>query len=187
MRDAAYYRAWRRQHPEYRERERERSRSRSRTPEQRRAERERAKARKKRLERERAQSREYMRRKRAAMSEHEKNVEKIVKRHKMRVLNHIRSWRGETSSQTLKQRDLRAMKWMLEAESIVSRLMSRDNRTEVYDPLYEDAVSECLVMLMRHRKTKKEHRDRIVTDHIREYIRSERMYRWPLRELPPEL
>lgn len=186
MPDAAYYRAWRESHPEYMERERARSRSRQRSPEQRRAERERAKARKKRKDREKAYDREWMRKKRAQRTEHERRVENTVKRYKAAVSRHIEVWRGNQREQKSQMRELRARKWFLEAGDILQDIIKRDDRTDVYDPLYEDAYGECIALLMHHRHTHKDKRRRIVSEAVREYVRNERRWRWHAQALPDE-
>jgi hypothetical protein len=178
MADAAYYRAWRRRNPEYVERERERSRSRSRTPEQRRAERERARLRAQRKRKKDAYDREWMRKKRASMSEHERSVEKAMKRFRMRLLLHTRAWRGEKREQSHQSRERRARRWLAEAHRIVGDIIKPDARALYHDPLYEDALGECLLLLLQHSRAHKAKREEVVLEAVREYVREERRHRW---------
>lgn len=188
--DPDYWKKWRAEHPEYREQERVRSRARKRkrTPEQRRAERERARLRAQRTKREKAYDREWMRKKRAERTSYEVGVENALKRYRMNVSSHIKAWRGEKREQALKSRDLRAMRWMKEAHRIVGSIIKRDERTKVYDPLYEDALGECLTLLVYNRKVATERRERIVTEAVRAYVKRERSIRWwAAYEVNPEL
>jgi hypothetical protein len=128
-----------------------------------------------------------MRQKRAQRTEHDRRVENTVKRCKAAMRLHIETWRGNKREQKHRARAMRARKWFLEAESILDEIIKRDDRTEVYDPLYEDAYGECVALLMYHKRTHKDRRRRIVSAAIREYVRSERRWRWYAQELPDHL
>jgi hypothetical protein len=174
--DPDYWRKYRAAHPEYRERER--SRERHRTPEQRRLERERAKAKAERTRQKRAANRAWMRQKRASMDAFEHTVEKAMKRFRMRLLMHTRAWRGERRDQKTAAQERRASRWYRDADRITRQVIRPDWRDVVYDPLFEDARSEALTVLVACRRRPVGERESRVTEAVRAFVRDERKYRW---------
>lgn len=176
--DAAYYRAWRRENPEYMERERERSRSRSRSPEQRRAERERAK--------ERAAKKQAEAESQAAATARwdAKNPEWRREWHRKDYQRHREERIAKASLR--KQQD-RAMARVRQAERCVAQVLRRDDRTVVYDPLYEDAVSVALISLIQAPQSwKAERKEERALQDVKDFVRGERRWRWYAQELPDE-
>lgn len=181
MPDAAYYRAWREAHPEYQERERERSRKRKRTPEQRRAERERAKHKAQVEENIRESKRAYAERVRAA------NRADPVKLAKLQAAT--RAWNRRHYEQTLYNKRIeRARKLVRWAEEIVDQVLSRDDRTDVYDPLYEDALSCAIISLVEApKKQRRANKEARALQDVKDFVRGERRWRWHAQELPDYL
>ena len=169
MPDAAYYREWRRQHPEYVERERERSRSRSRAPEQRRAERERAKAKAQAKADHRESARKHYRR--------NAETERVKARERMRL-----AYKGVTAEKLAYNRhrkaQARAERLLSHAREATGRVIRPDARTELHDPLHEDAVSIACVVLVEKKNRPVHERLARAEEAVRAFVKQERLYRW---------
>ncbi len=164
--NAAYFRDWRAAHPEYRDREKARSRARVRTPAQRADERQRAKARATDVEATKDWHRQYMR------TWHDPHKAERTKR-----------WYERNKADYLpalahRRRERHARAWLDEAHRIVSAIISPDRRSDLYRPVYEECVSEALVVLMAHIRTHTALRIKRVVEAVRAYLRDERAWAW---------
>jgi hypothetical protein len=144
--DPDYWIKWRAAHPDYRDRERKRARSR--TPEQRRAEKERAKA-KARAAAAKSKSQKYQRDVKPWREAHPDLFHAQQRRANARLYERdperMRAYRRAAEKRA------RERHYIALATRAVAGIVSRDQRSELNDCLYEDALSEAFLSLVENR------------------------------------
>lgn len=171
MPDAEYWRRYRAEHPEYRARELAASRARKtkRTAEQRRAERERARARQAKAEATRDRA-EYMRRYRAEHPEFraEQSRKALARIDPEMNARRAREHRARARVASLTYR----------AHAIARQFVKPDPGDVIFDPLYEDAVAEAVIALLRKQGGGQTRADieRMAVEHVKAFVSRERSW-----------
>jgi len=68
----------------------------------------------------------------------------------------------------------------VDAHRIVQEFVRPDQRDTLHDTLYEDAVSECLVVLLYHRRQKAEYKEPRAREAVERFVKAERSQRFAL-------
>lgn len=170
--DPDYWKKWRAAHPEYLERERQRKRKRR--PEQRQAERDRARVRTKAKAKTAARTRE--RNRESSRRWIERNRKKSQEAWRARYKSGTKARVDWNAKRQYRKTQQLAQVHLDRAHEIASEYVRRDNRSELYDDLYEEAVAIAVLSIWEW-KNMPEHREKMAHQRVKKFVSQTKSYR----------